>query len=377
MDKSNRNFNPNRAVYFLIVFICCIITAAVLKIAASVILPFTIAVLLACVMYPIVKTLDIIHCPRFISIFLVITIIVAGLYTFGMVLFTSGRMIAAQYPRYENRFVEIYVWAARLFELPFDEHLSFWENLWGQLGIRNFIRGFTFSISNHAFRFISSAVIVILFVIFILTEASFFGSKLEAAFENRSDRINKMGHDLMAQVTRYLTAKFFISLANGVIFAIGFHLVKLEFALVWGVVQFLLNFIPTLGSIAAGVAISFFAVIQFWPNPVPIIIVIIIILAVNLILCNIFDPKIVGEHVGISPLMILVSLAVWGWIWGFAGMVLAVPMTSIIRIVCENIPFMEPVSVLIGSRKSVLAKKAEREKQEEEAQDGEQIADNK
>ena len=367
MDKP-KNFNPNRAVYFLIVFICCVITAAVLKIAASVILPFTISILLAFVMYPILKALDKIHCPRIISIFLAITIIVAGLYVFAMILFTSGRMIAAQYPRYEKRFVEIYLWAARLFQLPFDEHLSFWENLWGQLGIRNFIRNFTFSISNHAFRFVSSAIIVILFVVFILLEASFFRIKLEAAFEKRSARIYKMGHDLMAQVTRYLTAKFFISLANGVIFAIGFHLVGLEFAVVWGVIQFLLNFIPTLGSITAGVAISFFAVIQFWPNPVPIFIVVIIILAVNLILCNIFDPKIVGEHVGISPLMILISLAVWGWIWGFAGMVLAVPMTSIIRIVCENIPFMEPVSVLIGTKKSVLAKKAEREKQKEEAE---------
>jgi predicted PurR-regulated permease PerM len=125
-----------------------------------------------------------------------------------------------------------------------------------------------------------------------------------------------------------------------------------------------MNFIPTLGSIAAGVGISLFAIIQFWPEPGPIIIVIIIILAVNLILCNIFDPKIVGDNVGISPLVVLVSLSIWGYIWGFAGMLLAVPMTVIIKIICENIPIMEPVSILIGSRKSVLAKKAENEKNE-------------
>jgi predicted PurR-regulated permease PerM len=285
-----------------------------------------------------------------------------GLYIFGMVLFSSARMIASQYPKYESRLTEIYVWAARLFELPYNKDLSFWENLWGQLGIRTWVRNFTFSFSNIFLRFISSAVLVVFFVVFILLEAGYFKEKLQTAFENRSERINRMGHDLMAQIARYLTAKFFISLANGLIFAVVLHLIGLEFAIVWGVIQFLLNFIPTLGSITAGAAISLFALIQFWPDPGPIIMVVLFILAVNMILGNMLDPKIIGDRVGISPLMVLVSLVIWGWLWGFAGMVLAVPMTVIIKIVCENIPIMEPVSTLMGTRKSVYIKKAENEK---------------
>ena len=359
-----KTFHSGQAVFFLMLFICFIFAAAVLKLASSVILPFTIAILLSSAMYPLVKVLDKIKVPRFVSILLVVMIIVTGLYVFGIILFSSGRMIAAQYPKYEYRLTEIYIWIANLFELPYNQDLSFWENLWGQLGIRNWVRDFTFSFSNHVVGFASDAVIVVLFVVFILMEANYFKEKLDIAFENRSTQINKIGHDVISQVTRYLTAKFLISLANGLIFAVGFYLVGLEFAFVWGVVQFLLNFIPNLGSIVAGVIISFFALIQFWPDPAPIIIVISIILVVNLILCNIFDPKIIGDHVGISPLMILVSLAIWGWIWGFAGMVLAVPMTVIIKIVCENIPIMEPVSIILGSRKSVHVKKMEKEKQE-------------
>ncbi|MCL2233055.1 MAG: AI-2E family transporter [Treponema sp.] len=371
MRTISKPFNPGRPIFFLMVFICCIIAGAVLRLTAVVLLPFTIAVLLAFVMYPMVKKLDKIRCPRTVSILLVVFIIVTGLYVFGMILFTSGRMIAEQFPRYEHRFIEIYTYIARVFELPFDEDLTFFENLWAQLGIRTFVRDFTLTFSNVLLQFIISAVLVILFVVFILMEASFIREKLDTAFENRSDRINKMGHDLMSQVTRYLAAKFVISLANGVIFAVSFHLVGLEFAVVWGVIQFLLNFIPNLGSITAGVVISLFALIQFWPDPIPIIMVLAIILAVNLILCNIFDPKIVGEHVGISPLIILLSLAIWGWIWGFAGMVLAVPMTVIIKIVCENIPIMEPVSILLGTRKSTRAKRAERERLETEKQEAE------
>jgi len=363
MNNLPRSFNTGRAIFFLMVLICCILAGAVLKITASIILPFTIGALLASVMYPLVKLLDKIRFPRFLSIFLAVVIVVTGLSIVGMVFFTAGRMIVAQYPKYESRLTEIYIWAARLFELPYDQDLSFWQNIWGQLGIRTWVREFTFSFSNIFLRFISSAGLVVLFLVFLLLEAGYFKKKLETAFESRSDRINRMGHDLMAQVTRYLTAKFLISLANGLIFAGAFRLIGLEFAVVWGVVQFLLNFIPTLGSIVAGTAISLFALIQFWPQPGPVILIIAVVLAVNM-LCNLLDPKIIGDHVGISPLMIMLSLVIWGWIWGFAGMVLAVPMTVIIKIVCENIPFMEPVSILLGSKKSVYAKKAEQEKQE-------------
>ena len=347
------------------VFICCIFAGAVLKIASSVILPFTIAVLLSCAMYPLIKVLDKFKFPRFLSILLVIFIMVTGLYVFGMVLFTSGRMIVNLYPNYEERFAKIYEWTANLFELPYDKDESFWKSLWDQPGIRSWVRNFTLSFSNIFFTFLGKAILVMFFVVFILVEANFFKEKLELAFKSRSERINRMGHDLMTQITKYLTAKFLISLANGLIFAVSFYLVGLEFAIVWGIIQFVLNFIPTLGSIAAGVGISLFALMQFWPNPGPIILIVAIVLVVNMVLGNILDPKIIGDHVGISPLMILVSLAIWGYIWGFAGMVLAVPMTVIIKIVCENIPIMEPVSVLIGSGRSTR-KKAENIKNEAE-----------
>jgi predicted PurR-regulated permease PerM len=356
MRKIFNTFHSGRAVFFLMVFISCIAAGAVLKLASSVILPFTIAFLLAFVMYPLVELLDKFRVPRIISILLVVFIIVSGIYIFGMILFSSGSNILSIYPKYEKRLTEIYIWVARYLELPYDESLTFWENLWGQLGIRNWVRGFAFSFSSIFISFVTNATLVVLFVVFILLEASYLKEKLDAAFENRSDRINRMGRDLMTQVTRYLTAKFFISLANGVIFAVAFYFIGLEFAILWGVIQFVLNFIPNLGSIAAGVCISLFALVQFWPEPGPVIMVVGVVLAVNLILCNIFDPKIIGDHVGISPLMVMISLSIWGYIWGFAGMILAVPMTVIIKIVCENIPLLEPVSILIGTRKAVAKK---------------------
>jgi len=359
-----RTFNSGRAIFFTMIFVCCILIGAVLKIASMVVLPFTIAVLLAFVMYPLVKWLDKFRIPRFISILFVVFIIAAGLSVFGMVLFTSGRNIFSLYVKYERRINDIYIWIAHLLELSYDESLSIWQNLWSQLGIRTWVYNFTFSFSNIFFKFITSAVLVIIFVVFILMETKYFKEKLEIAFNKHSERINQMGHDLMSQVTRYLTAKFYISVANGVIFAAAFHLIGLEFAIFWGILQFILNFIPNLGSIVCGLVVSLFALVQFWPEPSPVIMVVSVVLIVNLVLGYTMDPKIIGDHVGISPLIVLTSLAIWGYIWGFAGMILAVPMTVIIKILCENINFLEPVSILMGTRKSVLAKKTEKENTE-------------
>jgi predicted PurR-regulated permease PerM len=351
MENKKTPFNYRRAIFIILIFFFCIIIIGVLKIASAVILPITIAVLLSITMYPLVKLLEKLRFPHFLSIFIVISLIIAGIYGIGVVLFSFGKAFASHYfSYYENRLNDIYIIAARYLDLSYDEDLSFFRNIWGQLGVQTFIRDFAFTSSNILFQFIKSAVIMVLFIGFILVEAAFFREKLELAFKNNSDRINKIARDLMTQVMRYLTAKFLISFATGVIFTVSFYFIGLQYAVVWGVIQFVLNFIPALGSIVAGFIISLFTLLQFWPDPTPVIQVIVILFAVNLIIGNIIDPKIVGKHVGISPLMIMISLLIWGWIWGFAGMILAVPMTVTIKLVCENIPIMKPVAVLMGVR---------------------------
>ncbi|MDR2102800.1 MAG: AI-2E family transporter, partial [Treponema sp.] len=249
---------------------------------------------------------------------------------------------------------------ADLFELSYDEHLSFFENLWAQLGVRTRIRNITFFLSNSFIVFLKDAFMVTLFVIFLLVEASYFKTKIDVAFENKhSGQIKKISADVMVQVSRYLSTKFFISLATGTVVTIGLSIVGLELPIVWGVIQFILNFIPNIGSIAVGVGAGLFALLQFWPSPGPIIAVSFVMLGANMIIGNVLEPKIMGDNLGLSPIVVLLSLVLWGWLWGFAGMILAVPMMVIIKIICENVPFLEPVSILLGSRRAVMVKKAE------------------
>lgn len=358
MPDRLKNFNSGRSNFYLLGFIALILAGAVLKITAPVLLPFTIAVLLSFVLEPLVFALEKLRIPRIIGILLSILFIGAGLYLIGVILFSSGRTILTLYPKYERRFSEIYSRVAEVFSLPYDEHLTFFQNLWGQLGLRVRVQGLAFQLSEAFLGFLKDAVMVLLFVAFLLLEISHFRDKIELAFEDKlSGRIKKAASDVVNQVARYLTVKFLISLATGVLVTLGLSLLGMDFPVVWGVVSFILNFIPNIGSVAAGAGVGVFALVQFWPEPGPIAGSLAIMVGVNMVLGNVLEPKVQGDNLGLSPFVILVSMLAWGWLWGFAGLVLAVPMTVIVKIVCENVPMLEPVSIILGSFRAAVRKK--------------------
>jgi len=326
----------------------------VLKITATVVLPFIIAILLAFILDPLVRALEKVHVPRFLAILLIIAGIGFGLYLAGLILFSSGKTILSQYPRYEKRFLEIYGWIAGFFGLPYDEHQTFIDNIWGQLGVRNQIRNYTLSITNGFIDFLKSLVMVLLFMVFLLLEAAHLEEKIAIAFEHRfSGSIRSIVEAIVRQVSRYLTIKFFVSLATGILVSLGLALLHVDFWLIWGVISFILNFIPTIGSIAAGAGVTLFALLQFWPHGWPVVGAFLVMLFVNFVIGNILEPQIQGDNLGISPFVVLVSLLAWGWLWGFVGLVLAVPMTVIVKIICEHEPILEPVAILIGSYKDL------------------------
>lgn len=357
MNDRFKRFNSGRSNFFLVGFIALVLAGAVLKITATVVLPFIIAILLAFILDPIVRTLQKLHIPRALAILMVILGIGGALYLAGFILFSSGKTILSQYPRYEKRFLEIYGWIAGLFGLPFDEHRTFIDNLWGQLGIRNSIRDYTLYFTNGFIGFLENMVMVLLFMVFLLLESAHLEEKIQVAFENRfSGKIRSIVEAIVIQVSRYLTLKFFVSLATGVFVALGLALLGVDFWLIWGIISFILNFIPTIGSLASGAGVTLFALLQFWPHGWPVFGALMVMLLVNFVIGNILEPQIQGDNLDLSPFVVLVSLLAWGWLWGFAGLILAVPMTVIVKIICEHIPILEPVAILIGSYKGAQKK---------------------
>ena len=325
-----------------------------LKLTTAVVLPFLIAVLLTFVLEPLITLLAKIRIPRTIAAVVVVFTIGLSVYFIGLILFNSLKTIATLYPKYELRFTEIYRMIAETFNLPYDEHLNLFENLWGHLNVRVKVQTFAFSFSESFLSLLGNVFMVIFLIVFLLLEIGHFRDRAELAFgKSFQGSIIKMMTAMALHITRYLSIKFFLSLATGLVVGISFLIIGMDFPVVWGFVVFILNFIPTIGSVLAGLGSVLFAVVQFYPDPVPIISVMIVVLAANMLIGNILEPKIQGDNLGLSPFIILLSLLGWGWLWGFTGLILAVPMTVIVKIICEHIPALEPVSIMMGSYKAV------------------------
>jgi predicted PurR-regulated permease PerM len=120
-----------------------------------------------------------------------------------------------------------------------------------------------------------------------------------------------------------------------------------DFAVLFGFLTFLLNFIPSLGSIASIGLASIIAAFQFG-SVFPALWILLLLVGLDAVISNFLEPKLMGQGLGLSPLVVLFSLFFWGWLWGIPGMILAVPLMAIIKIVCANVPALTSVAVIMS-----------------------------
>lgn len=153
--------------------------------------------------------------------------------------------------------------------------------------------------------------------------------------ESRTKIIESTFHKITKQVQKYIITKALLSILTGIIVGVILYLFELKYTLVWVTLTIVLNFIPTLGSILAVIFPTLLAIIQF--NSIPKVIILAVLLAfVQNVIGNVLEPKILGDKLGLNPLVILISLLAWGYVWGIAGMFLSVPLTAIINIILKN-----------------------------------------
>lgn len=158
---------------------------------------------------------------------------------------------------------------------------------------------------------------------------------LETLTIQRELRLRKTFKDITEQVQRYIVTKFLISLSVGLLVGIILRLFDIEFFIIWATFAVLLNFIPNVGSVIAVILPTLMTLVQYESFGYAIAVAVVLIIVQNII-GNIIEPKIFGDRLGLNPLVILLSLLLWGYIWGIIGMFLSVPLTAIIKIVFSN-----------------------------------------
>ncbi|MBQ5490523.1 MAG: AI-2E family transporter [Treponema sp.] len=343
-----------KSIFILLFILTFIAVATVLKLTVSFMAPVTIAMMLSFVFYPLILKMNrTAHIPWILSIIFLVIIFVIAFSILGNLLVASTRSILSSMPRYEARFTALYKLFCDTFRIPFDENLSLLSNLWNSLNVRTAAQSAAISLSSGLLSFVKVLGMILLLTVFLLIEMKSAGTKMNEAFSQTDvqKKVHTIAANIIQQVTHYISIKFLISLMTGALVGISTALIGMDFPIVWAFIAFVLNFIPMFGSIISWLITTIFAVLQFYPSWGKILFVAIMILAVNMTLGNIIEPRWEGNDLGISPFVILVSLSVWGWMWGFVGMVLAVPLMVIIKIICENVDLLKPVAVLLGNSK--------------------------
>ena len=213
---------------------------------------------------------------------------------------------------------------------PFDPKaaLGLVGNLAGNLG----------SLLNNAF-------LLFLTVCFILLEASSFPHKVREAFGDSPEMEDRMA-EIGESIRRYLAIKTLTSMLTGFLAYGALIILGVKFAPLWGLVAFLLNFVPAVGSIIAAIPAIALALIDNSPQTAAL--VTLSYVGINIAIGNFLEPRVMGEGMGLSPLIVVASLVFWGWILGPVGMVLAVPLTVILRITLGGQPSTRWVAVLLG-----------------------------
>ena len=327
-------------VYLFI--IALVAGGAVLRLTGGIFIPLVIALLLSFAFSPVVNFLSRYHVPRIVSILLVLLVFVAFGVLIGMIVYSSFQSLLQEFPTYQARFSRLLRDLIERFDLPAD--------IIGRLEITRTVGNALLSFSGGFVSFGSGFMLVLLFLLFLLLEMPYMRSKTTLAFRGETTRrLSRVFLHVTSQVGRYVAVKLFVSILTALVVYISFSIIGVDFPFIWAVLTFLFNFIPSIGSIVITFISAIFAFVQFFPDWNPIIATIISMGTAQFFIGNVIDPKLLGDRLNLSPVVILISLLFWGWLWDVAGLFLAVPLTVMIKIVLDNTPGMEAFGILMGT----------------------------
>ncbi|MHC4836510.1 MAG: AI-2E family transporter [Planctomycetota bacterium] len=380
---------------FLITAAAFIIVIAGMRAAVEIIVPFLLAVFLAIIGTPALFWLKARGIGTVFAILIVsLTIMLAG-FMFGTIMATSIADFTNDLPRYTTEFnaniqrleEKWETWLdeqRKKFDLddnddapledidsqpadltqsdntvsspPFvdedpKEPFSLTQMLDAQKGIK-IIQNLIAQVGN----ILTKGFLIYLTTIFILLEASILPGKIKAAMKNNTATFDNLA-GIADDVKKYLAMKTVISFGTGVLITIWLIVLDVKYPIVWGLVAFLLNFVPNIGSILAAIPACILAILQPELGPGTVALTAMGYLVVNVVIGNFIEPRLMGQRLGLSTLVVFLSLVFWGWVLGPVGMLLSVPLTMAVKIALQSHPDTRKLAILLDSQKPPVIKK--------------------
>lgn len=328
--------------YFFIVAASVIIVLAGVKSASAIVIPFLLALFIAIILSPLYNFFNKKGIPNALSLTFVITLFVIFLASVAKLIGTSAQEFSSNISVYEQQlsstFHKLAEFAVSIgVELPEEEITS----VINPKQIMQFSSGVVQGIGSM----FTNGFVILLSVIFMLLESEHFVSKIVHATDDNKVITNIQ--EIGSKIKRYMALKALISLFTGFVIWIALLMIGTDYAFLWAVLAFMLNFIPNIGSIIAAVPAVLITLVQL--GSVSALMVTALYVGVNVIIGSVIEPKIMGRGLGLSTLVVFLSLLFWGWLLGIVGMLLSIPLTIMAKIVLQENENTRWIAVLLGT----------------------------
>ena len=330
----------------IISFAAVVIVIYGLQMAKELLVPFLIAVFLALITVRPMLWMQQRRVPAFVAALIIVLLMMLLLFAVGTIVGRSIADFTAALPGYQERLdvmIDGFLKNVVRF-LNLDESVK----SIGDMIDPGWAMGFAAMILNGLKNVLTDTFLIIFTMIFMLLEASSFGTKVEAAFGQSAASLERP-RAFMSNLGRYLGIKTLVSFGTGLSAWLLTWSIGLDFPLLWAMLAFLLNYIPTIGSIIAAVPAILLALVQIGPGAATATLA--GFTAINVAFGNIIEPRLMGYGVGISPLVVFVGLIFWGWVFGPVGMLLSVPLTMTLKLALESDERTRWIAIFLGSER--------------------------
>ena len=346
--------NYTKITSYFLGFICFIICVYILIALKEILIPITISVFLTFLFHPLILYLKKYKFPKWLSLILILIFMLGIYYLIGLLVYANIGNFSQKLQVYYSNLIKSLQHLLSPFNLTVKE-LAQLLNIKAesfQLGaiLENLFKA---GILQNIFSSFSSALgdffISMIFWIFMILGKTQFEERLKSAFSSNREQIEGFIASINTQLQSYIVIKTITSLTTGIIVTVILWIYGIDFAIFWGLLTFILNFIPNIGSIIATIFPIVISLLEFGVGFGTISMSILLILNQNII-GNLVEPHFLGRQMDLSPVFVLFSLIFWGWIWGIAGMFLSVPIAAGLKILFNNIEPLKPIAVLISSK---------------------------
>jgi len=346
--------------YFIIIGTVILLAIAffLLKELQSILVPFFLAVIITFISYPFHRYLRRKKIPGWAAtiIVLIIIIIIANLASVFIV--TSVNSFASDFPKYEIKFKSGI--QSILHTLKFSPQDA--KNFNESIKIKNLLLGGSItstltSIFSSILGIFGDFILILIYVVFLLTELGSIKHRIGMAFTpEKAKSIDIILEEIFFDVKKYIAGKTLVNLIQGIIMGTILWAFGVDYFIIWGFLCFFARYIPNIGSLISTVLPGIIAFLQFDGILMPIIIILVLVIVDNVI-GNVLEPRFLGDQLDLSPLLLLLSLLFWGYVWGVVGMILSVPIMSMIKITLSKFESTRPAAILMSYNQKTLLKK--------------------